>query len=67
MRAVFQPPASIVSVVEAPRAVNSLARPTRSEWPSMPAALAAAVRRRATDWPFRAAEHRRGRLHPDTG
>ena len=33
MRAVFQPPASIVSVVEAPRAVNSLARPTRPEWP----------------------------------
>ena len=33
MRAVFHPPASIVSVVEAPRAVSSLARPTRPLWP----------------------------------
>ena len=48
MRAVLQPPASMVSVVLAPRAVNSEARPTRPECPvirpSMPAALAAAVR-----------------------
>ena len=32
MRAVFQPPASMVSVVLAPAAVNSLASPTRPEW-----------------------------------
>ena len=48
MRAVFQPPASIVSVVLAPRAVSSEARPTRPECPvirpSMLADLAAAVR-----------------------
>ena len=31
MRAVLQPPASMVSVVLAPRAVNSEARPTRPE------------------------------------
>ena len=40
----------------APRRVNSTARPTRPEWPairpSTPAALAAAVRRRAIDWPL---------------
>ena len=43
MRAVFQPPASMVSVVLAPRAVSSLARPMRPECPvirpSMPAPL----------------------------
>ena len=55
MRAVFQPPASIVSVVLAPAAVNSLASPTRPEWavtPSIPADLAAAAKRRPMDWPF---------------
>ncbi len=56
MRAVFHPPASMVSVVDASRAVNSEASPTRPECPvirpSMPAALAAAVRQRAMDWPF---------------
>ena len=33
MRGVLQPPASIVSVVEPPRAVNSEARPMRPECP----------------------------------
>ena len=49
MRAVFQPPASMVSVVLAPAAVNSLASPTRPECavtPSIPADLAAAAKRR---------------------
>ena len=44
MRAVDHPPASMVSVVDAPRAVSSLASPTRKLWadiPSMPAAAAA--------------------------
>ena len=55
MRAVFQPPASIVSVVLAPAAVSSLASPTRPEWavtPSTPADLAAAAKRRPMLWPF---------------
>ena len=55
MRAVFQPPASIVSVVLAPAAVSSLESPTRPEWavtPSTPAALAAAAKRRPMLWPF---------------
>ena len=50
MRAVFHAPASITSVVEAPRAVSSEARPTRPlcavNRAAMPAALAAAVNRR---------------------
>ena len=49
MRAVFHAPASITSVVDAPRAVSSEARPTRPlcavNRASMPAALAAAVNR----------------------
>ena len=47
--------ASMVSVVLAPAAVNSLASPTRPEWavtPSTPADLAAAAKRRPIDWPF---------------
>ena len=47
----------MVSVVVAPRAVNSEASPTRPECPvmrpSIPTALAAAARRRATDWSLR--------------
>ena len=50
MRAVFQFPASMVSVVDAPRAVNSEASPTRPlcavRRRSTPAAAAAAVNRR---------------------
>ena len=50
MRAVFHAPASITSVVEAPRAVSSEARPTRPlcavNRAAMPAAWAAAVNRR---------------------
>ena len=49
MRLVFQLPASITSVVEAPRLVNSDASPTRPECAvtrlSTPAAAAAAVNR----------------------
>ena len=48
MRDVFQPPASMVSVVLAPAAVNSDASPTRPECavtPSTPAALAATAKR----------------------
>ena len=55
MRAVFQPPASMVSVVLAPAAVSSLASPTRPECavtPSTPADLAAAAKRHPMLWPF---------------
>ena len=49
MRAVFQLPASMTSVVDAPRAVSSDASPTRPlcavKRASMPAARAAAVKR----------------------
>lgn len=57
MRDVAQPPANMVSVVLAPNRVSSLARPMRPERPvmrpSMPAARAAAVRRRPTLAPLR--------------
>ena len=50
MRAVFQLPASMTSVVDAPRAVSSDASPTRPlcavTRAAMPAARAAAVKRR---------------------
>ena len=53
MRAVFQPPASIVSVVLAPRTVSSDARPTRPEWPvirpSMPPSTGAVASGRRPD------------------
>ena len=53
MRAVFQFPASITAVVDAPRAVSSEASPTRPLWAvtrrAMPAAAAAAVVNR---WPI---------------
>ena len=51
MRAVFQFPASMTSVVDAPRAVSSDASPTRPlcavTRASMPAAITASVRGRA--------------------
>ena len=53
MRAVDPPPASMVSVVDAPRAVSSLASPARKLWadiPSIPAVAAAAWTRRLI-WP----------------
>ncbi len=53
MREVDQPPANIVAVVLAPSRVNSLAKPTRPECteilPSTPAALHAALNRRAIE------------------
>ena len=55
MRAVFQFPASITAVVDAPRAVSSEASPTRPLWAvtrrAMPAAAAAAVKRWPICWP----------------
>ena len=51
-----QPPAIMMSCVAVPFFVSVTARPTRPEWPAilpyMPAARAAAVRRRATVWPL---------------
>ena len=63
MRAVFHPPASIVSVVLAPRAVNSEASPTRPERPesdpSMPAAFAGCCEAAGDGLAVETAEHRR--------
>ena len=57
MRAVFHAPARMTAAVEAPRAVSSEARPTRPlcavSRAGMPAAWAAAVKRRPSCWGVR--------------